>query len=107
TFVSGPLARGWSASLLGGGHWQQTTDVNGDAWADLAGYGRAVVRPRVFWDDGNGRTFFATTGFIRGPERRHPGGTSSDSHRPAVRGSVGDGPVRCWRARAVPVQGPV
>jgi outer membrane receptor for ferrienterochelin and colicins len=63
TFLSGPLSSGWSASLLGGGHWQDSNDVNGDAWADLAGYGRAIVRPRVFWDDGNGRTFFATTGF--------------------------------------------
>lgn len=63
TFLSGPLSHGWSASLLGGGHWQETNDVNGDAWADLAGYGRAVVRPRVFWDNGKGRTFFATTGF--------------------------------------------
>jgi outer membrane receptor for ferrienterochelin and colicins len=62
-FLSGPLSGRWSASLLGGGHWQETTDVNGDAWADLTGYGRAVVRPRVFWDGGNGRTFFATTGF--------------------------------------------
>jgi iron complex outermembrane receptor protein len=62
-FVSGPLSRGWSASVLGGGHWQETTDVNDDAWADLAGYERAVVRPRVFWDDGHGRTFFGTTGF--------------------------------------------
>ena len=63
TFLSGPLSRGWSASLLGGGHWQETNDVDGDAWADLPGYGRAVVRPRAFWDGGNGRTFFATTGF--------------------------------------------
>ena len=63
TFLSGPLSRGWSASLLGGGHWQETNDVNDDAWADLPGYERAVVRPRVFWDGGNGRTFFATTGF--------------------------------------------
>ena len=63
TFLSTPLSRGWSASLLGGGHWQQTTDVNGDAWADLAGYKRAVVRPRLFWDGGNGRTLFATGGF--------------------------------------------
>ena len=47
----------------GSGHWQETNDVNDDAWADLPGYGRAVVRPRVFWDGGNGRTFFATTGF--------------------------------------------
>jgi iron complex outermembrane receptor protein len=63
TFLSAPLSRGWSASLLGGGHWQETTDVNNDAWADLPGYQRAVVRPRLFWDGGNGRTFFATTGF--------------------------------------------
>jgi outer membrane receptor for ferrienterochelin and colicins len=61
-FLSGALSRGWSASLLGGGHWQEANDVNDDAWADLAGYGRAVVRPRLFWDGGNGRTFFATTG---------------------------------------------
>ncbi len=63
TFLSGALSRGWSASLLGGGHWQDTNDVNDDAWADLPGYKRAVLRPRVFWDGGNGRTFFATTGF--------------------------------------------
>ncbi len=63
TFVSGPLSRTWSASLLAGGHWQETTDVNDDAWADLPGYARAVVRPRLFWDNGNGQTFFATVGF--------------------------------------------
>lgn len=63
TFLSAPLSRGWSASLLGGGHWQETADVNADGWADLPWYGRAVVRPRVFWDGGDGRTFFATTGF--------------------------------------------
>jgi outer membrane receptor for ferrienterochelin and colicins len=63
TFLTGPLSGGWSASLLGGGHWQGTNDVDGDAWADLPGYGRAVVRPRVFWDSGSGRTFFATAGF--------------------------------------------
>ena len=63
TFLSGPLSRRWSGSLLGSGHWQETTDVNDDAWADLAGYGRAVVRPRMFWDGDNGRSFFATAGF--------------------------------------------
>jgi iron complex outermembrane receptor protein len=62
-FLTAPVANGWSASLLGSGHWQETTDVDGDSWADLPGYGRAVVRPRLFWDAGGGRTFFATTGF--------------------------------------------
>ena len=63
TFLSAALARGWSASLLGSAHWQETTDVNDDDWADLPGYKRAVVRPRFFWDGGQGRTLFATTGF--------------------------------------------
>ena len=63
TFLSRSFARGWSGSLLGGGHWQETSDVHDDSWADLPGYSRGVVRPRVFWDGGGGRTFFATTGF--------------------------------------------
>jgi outer membrane receptor for ferrienterochelin and colicins len=63
TFLSRSFTRGWSGTLLGGGHWQETNDVNDDAWADLPGYARGVVRPRVFWDGGGGRTFFATTGF--------------------------------------------
>jgi iron complex outermembrane receptor protein len=61
-YVAAPLGRGWSASLLAGGHWQHPNDVNDDGWADLAGYARGVVRPRIFWDGGGGRTFFATMG---------------------------------------------
>jgi outer membrane receptor for ferrienterochelin and colicins len=71
-FLSSPLAAEWSASLLGGGHWQQTTDVNDDAWADLPGYTRAVVRPRVFWDGKNGRTLLATAGYT---DETREGGT--------------------------------
>jgi iron complex outermembrane receptor protein len=63
TYLAGRLARGWSASLLGGGHWQEKTDVNDDSWADLPEYARGVLRPRLFWDGGAGRTFFATAGF--------------------------------------------
>lgn len=63
SYLSALLAQGWSASLLAGGHWQDPNDVNDDAWADLPGYARTAVRPRIFWDGGNGRTFFATTGF--------------------------------------------
>src|SRR5687767_9611636 len=59
-FHSAPLGERWSYSLLGGGHWQDIKDVNGDAWSDLAGYSRGLVRPRLFWNDGKGRSFFAT-----------------------------------------------
>jgi outer membrane receptor for ferrienterochelin and colicins len=78
-FVSSPLAQGWSASLLGGGHWQDIVDVNDDSWADLPGYARGVVRPRVFWDGGNGRTFFATAGVTY---EDRDGGTPDDSVLP-------------------------
>jgi outer membrane receptor for ferrienterochelin and colicins len=61
-FVAGPLTPRWGASLLVGGHWQDKNDVDDDGWADLAGYSRGVVRPRVFWDGGSGRTVFATAG---------------------------------------------
>lgn len=57
-----PLARGWGFTLLAGGHWQDQVDVNDDAWADVPGYSRGVVRPRLSWDNGKGSTFFATSG---------------------------------------------
>jgi iron complex outermembrane receptor protein len=78
-FVASPLGRGWSGSLLTGGHWQKTVDVDGDSWADLSGYGRGVVRPRVFWDGGGGRSFFATTGFTY---EDRDGGTVEDAVLP-------------------------
>jgi iron complex outermembrane receptor protein len=61
-WLATPVTARWGFTLLGGGHWQQATDVDDDQWADLPGYSRAVLRPRVSWDGGNGRTFFATTG---------------------------------------------
>jgi outer membrane receptor for ferrienterochelin and colicins len=74
-----PLSQGWGLTLLGGGHSQTHTDVNDDAWADLPGYSRAVVRPRVQWSGSNGRSFFATTGVTL--EDRH-GGTKSTTILP-------------------------
>ena len=37
----------------------------GDGWADLARYERGIVRPRVFWDDGQGQSLFITVGTTR------------------------------------------
>ena len=62
-FVSSRLGDGgWSGSFLGGGHGQTRTDVDGDGWADVAGYARGIARPRLFWDGGNGRSAFVTAG---------------------------------------------
>jgi outer membrane receptor for ferrienterochelin and colicins len=61
-FAAQPFTERWSGTLLVGGHWQQRNDIDDDGWADLAGYSRAIVRPRVFWSDGTGRSLFATAG---------------------------------------------
>ncbi|MDQ9783022.1 hypothetical protein, partial [Serratia marcescens] len=34
----------------------------GDGWADLAGYRRWTVRPRLFWNGSNGAKAFLTVG---------------------------------------------
>jgi outer membrane receptor for ferrienterochelin and colicins len=80
-WYAAPLSARWGLTLLGGGHWQQQTDVDEDAWADLPGYSRGVFRPRISWDGGNGRTFFATTG-VTVEDRR--GGTLADAVLPAA-----------------------
>ena len=61
-WYSTPLSPAWGATLVAGAHGQERVDVNGDGWADLPKYARGVVRPRIFWDDKAGRTFFATAG---------------------------------------------
>jgi iron complex outermembrane receptor protein len=61
-FLASRLSPHWSASLLAGGHWQTRNDIDDDGWADLAGYGRGVVRPRFFWEGSGGKTALLTGG---------------------------------------------
>jgi iron complex outermembrane receptor protein len=61
-WLSGPLTERWSATFLAGAHDQRRADVDADGWADLPGYTRGIVRPRIFWDDGEGRSLLATAG---------------------------------------------
>ncbi len=61
-YLSAPLADRWRLTLLGGGHRQSRNDRDDDGWADVAGYTRGVVRPRLFFDGGDGRVGFLTAG---------------------------------------------
>jgi outer membrane receptor for ferrienterochelin and colicins len=61
-FFGQPLGSGWGLTFLGGGHWQERTDVDDDGWSDLPRYARAIARPRLFWSDDKGNRFFATAG---------------------------------------------
>jgi len=80
-FLASPLSSHWSASLLGGGDWQEHRDVDSDGWTDLAGYSRGVVRPRFFWDDKNGRNALLTGGITY---ENRSGGTLSGAVLPAT-----------------------
>jgi outer membrane receptor for ferrienterochelin and colicins len=80
-FLAAQISSHWSASLLGSGDWQERRDMNGDGWADLAGYARGVVRPRFYWDDKNGRTALLTGGVTY---EQRSGGTISGAVLPAT-----------------------
>ena len=80
-FFSSRARRGWSTSLLAGGHGQVQNDRDDDGWADVAGYVRGVARPRLFWDGGNGRSAFLTAGLT---VENRDGGTMSGATLPAT-----------------------
>jgi iron complex outermembrane receptor protein len=61
-YLSTAAREGWSGSVLAGGHGQVQNDRDDDGWADVAGYRRGILRPRAFWDGGNGRSAFVTAG---------------------------------------------
>jgi outer membrane receptor for ferrienterochelin and colicins len=78
-FVPGALGAGWGYTLLGSIDRQVERDGDGDGWADLAGYRRGVVRPRLFWDDEAGHSLFVTLG---GSEEHRKGGIVDGSLTP-------------------------
>ncbi|HEU4559675.1 MAG TPA: TonB-dependent receptor [Longimicrobium sp.] len=71
-FASAPLSETWGYTLLASLHRQREADVDDDRWTDMPGYRRAVVRPRLFWDTGEGRSVFVTAGAT--VEEREGGG---------------------------------
>ena len=62
-FAARPVAPHVSGTLLAGFHHQPKRDFDNDDWIDLAGYIRAVIRPRLFWDDARGNSGSVTFGF--------------------------------------------
>ena len=80
-WLSSPLSDSWGMTLVGGGHRQAQTDVDGDGWTDLAHYERGIVRPRFFWDNGRGQSLFFTTGATR---ENRTGGTQPGNVLPVT-----------------------
>jgi iron complex outermembrane receptor protein len=61
-FLAAPLTERWGYTMLGGLHFQDERDLDADAWTDLPGYRRAVLRPRLFWDTERGQSLLVTAG---------------------------------------------
>ena len=94
-FAAAPVTEQWGYTLLAGGHRQRRVDIDGDAWTDVPGYRRVVVRPRLYFDDKAGRSAFLTAGFT-GENRQGgtlagvaPDGTPYDERLRTRRADVG------------------
>ena len=79
-YTSTPLGGDWSGSVTGGFNRQSQQDLDGDGWADMPGYERWTVRPRLFWNGAGGAKVYLTAGAMT--EQREggtlPGRTAPD-----------------------------
>src|SRR5262249_44795922 len=71
-FLSNDSLHDWSGTLTAGIHDQSRQDVNDDGWADVPGYRRYSVRPRIWWHADQDNSLLMTLGFT---EERREGGT--------------------------------
>jgi outer membrane receptor for ferrienterochelin and colicins len=71
-FFTEDALKDWTGTLTAGVHDQSRQDVNGDGWADIPGFRRYSIRPRVWWNSGQDQSLFLTGGVT---EERREGGT--------------------------------
>lgn len=82
---SGPIAPNWKYSFIANADRQSKKDQDNDGWADVAGFNRVSLRPRLVWDNGAGRNVLITAGTML--ENRKGGSTfveALDSRRADV-----------------------
>ena len=63
-WLAGSISDRWGYTFVGGAHLERRSDLDKDGWTDLPEYERIVARPRFFWENGSGRSFFATVGVM-------------------------------------------
>ncbi len=51
-------------TLFADAHGQSRRDLDGDGWADISGFTRASIRPRLYWTAPNGDELLATLGAL-------------------------------------------
>ena len=78
-YVATPLSSVFSASLTAGYDRQSRQDLNDDGWADMPGYERFTVRPRLFVDAADGTKALLTFGAMA---EQRDGGTMPGANAP-------------------------
>ena len=63
-YAAAPLGGAWGGSLTGGLNRQTAQDRDADGYADIAGYRRATLRPRLFWTGDDGAKALLTAGYL-------------------------------------------
>jgi len=79
SYFSSPITESTSASVTAGVHHQEEQDLDDDGWIDMAGYKRASVRPRFYWQDDTGANLYLTLGAMT---EQRTGGTVANSNLP-------------------------
>lgn len=79
SYFASPLTDTVSASVTAGIHHQETQDLDDDGWIDIAGYERASIRPRFYWQGDNGANLYVTLGAMT---EERVGGTLDDATVP-------------------------
>ncbi|WP_299269680.1 TonB-dependent receptor [uncultured Psychrosphaera sp.] len=88
SYFSSPLTESTSASVTAGAHHQEQQDLDDDGWIDMAGYKRASVRPRFYWQDDTGANLYLTFGAMT---EQRTGGTVANSNFPEEGATLPDG----------------
>jgi iron complex outermembrane receptor protein len=63
-FFTDQASADWSGTLTVGAHDQSREDISGAGWADLPGFRRYTLRPRLWWDAGQAQSLFLTAGLV-------------------------------------------
>ncbi|GGE19897.1 hypothetical protein GCM10011529_28150 [Polymorphobacter glacialis] len=102
-YAAMPVGDRLGLSMTGGYHRQRANDLDGDGWADMPGYARWTLRPRLFLGGGNGETLMLTLGAMKEDRTGGtlPGRTAPDGRpfaealdtRRLDAGLVGEAPV--------------
>ena len=78
-YVATPLGGQFSGSITAGYHHQTRQDLNADGWADMPGFERWTLRPRLFWEGESGAKALLTFGALAENRR---GGTMPQATAP-------------------------